>query len=396
MGLFERIFRPRQNEAEREATAEGSMFKTLTAYRPHFTTWGGAIYESDLVRAAIDARARHISKLSVEVLGTARPALRARLRQGPNAWQTWSQFLYRLSTILDVNTTAVIVPVYDRDMQTTGFFPVLPTRCELVEYEGAEWLRYRFRSGEVGASPLSETAILTRFQYASDFFGEGNHALRSTMELIHSQNEGIREAVENSATYRFTAKLTNFAKPEDLAKERKRFTRENLSKDAEADNGVLLFPSTYADIKQITAQNYTIDAAQMDHIRTNVFCYFGVNEDVLQNKSFGDAWAAFYEGAVEPFAVQFSEAMTRAMFTERERAQGSYVMATANRLQYLSNADKLAVSAQMADRGLMSVNEIREIWNLPPVDGGDARTIRGEYYTVGGDQEGQGENNGEE
>ena len=216
------------------------------------------------------------------------------------------------------------------------------------------------------------------------------------MELIHSQNEGIREAVENSATYRFTAKLTNFAKPEDLAKERKRFTRENLSKDAEADNGVLLFPSTYADIKQITAQNYTIDAAQMDHIRTNVFYYFGVNEDVLQNKSFGDAWAAFYEGAVEPFAVQFSEAMTRAMFTERERAQGSYVMATANRLQYLSNADKLAVSAQMADRGLMSVNEIREIWNLPPVDGGDARTIRGEYYTVGGDQEGQGENNGEE
>lgn len=395
MGLFDRIFRPRQNDAEREATAEGAMFKTLTAYRPHFTTWGGAIYESDLVRAAIDARARHISKLSVETFGTARPSLRAKLRQGPNAWQTWSQFLYRLSTILDVNTTAVVVPVYDADMQTTGYFPVLPSRCGIVEHEGELWLRYLFRSGDVGASPLRETAILTRFQYASDFFGEGNGALDPTMKLVHVQNEGIKEAVENSATYRFMAQLNNFSKAEDLANERKRFSRENLSADAES-GGVLLFPNTYTNIKQIDAQAYTVDAAQMDHIRTNVFNYFGVNEDVLQNKSYGDAWAAFYEGAVEPFAVQFSEAMTRAMFTERERAQGSYVMATANRLQYLSNADKLAVSAQMADRGLMTVNEIRDIWNLPPVDGGDERTIRGEYYTVGGDQQEEGENNGEE
>ena len=58
-------------------------------------------------------------------------------------------------------------------------------------------------------------------------------------------------------------------------------------------------------------------------------------------------------------------------------------MATSNRLQYMSNKDKLQVSAQMADRGLMTINEIREIWNLPPVEGGDARPIRGEYYMQG-------------
>ena len=143
-----------------------------------------------------------------------------------------------------------------------------------------------------------------------------------------------------------------------------------------------MFPNTYTDIRQITSSPYTVDDKQMEQIRTNVFNYFGVNEDVLQNKAFGDAWSAFYEGCLEPFAIQFSESMTRATFTERERAAGSEIIATSNRLQYLSNADKLAVSAQMADRGLMSINEIREIWNLPPVEGGDARTIRGEYYTV--------------
>jgi hypothetical protein len=146
---------------------------------------------------------------------------------------------------------------------------------------------------------------------------------------------------------------------------------------------MLLFPNTYTDIKQIENKAYTVDAEQLKTIQTNVFNYFGVNEDVIQNKAFGDAWSAFYEGAIEPFAIQFSEAMTKAMFTERERASGSYLMATANRLQYLSNADKLNVSAQMADRGIMTINEIRDIWNLAPVEGGDVRPVRGEYQMLG-------------
>jgi hypothetical protein len=104
-----------------------------------------------------------------------------------------------------------------------------------------------------------------------------------------------------------------------------------------------------------------------------------VNEDVLQNKTFGDSWSAFYEGAIEPFAIQFSEVASKMLFTPRERTQGSGLYATANRLQYLSNADKLNVSSQMADRGIMSINEIRDIWNLPPVEGGDIRIMRGEY-----------------
>ena len=115
-----------------------------------------------------------------------------------------------------------------------------------------------------------------------------------------------------------------------------------------------------------------------------MFEYFGVNEDILQNKFNSETWSAFYEGAVEPWAIQFSEVMTKMLFTMRERSQDNYVMATANRLQYMSNADKLKVSAQMADRGLMTRNEIREIWNLAPLPEpfGSQLPARGEYYNV--------------
>lgn len=376
MGLFDRIFgrRPRRD-------ADG-VFRTLTAYAPVYTSWGGQIYESELCRAAIHARATHISKLVVQVQGSARPRLQTRLRSGPNEWQTWGQFLYRLSTILDVQNTAFIVPVLDRYGEASGVFPVLPSRCEVVEYQGEPWLRYRFQNGQYGSMEMSSCGILTKFQYQDDFFGENNRALTPTMELINIQNQGISEGVKSASTFRFMAKMGNFSKPEDLARERERFSRENLQTGS---GGILLFPNTYTDIQQIKSSPFVVDSAQMESIRKNVFDYFGVNEEVLQNRAFGDAWSAFYEGAIEPFAVQFSDVLTRMLFTERERAAGALVMATANRLQYMSNTDKLSVSSQMADRGIMNRDEIREIWNLPPLPNGEgqAYTIRGEYYLLG-------------
>ena len=381
MGLFDWIFRPDQaKESERALHSAQSVFQTLTAYRPVFTNWGGAIYESEIVRAAIDARARHISKLKVETIGTANPSLQSKLAQGPNQWQTWSQFFYRTSTILDINNNVFIVPVFDERMIITGIFPVLPTRCALTEYKDELWLRYQFAQGQIGAVEFRKCAILTKHQYKSDFFGDPN-SITDTMKLIHIQNEGIEEAVKNTSTFRFMAQLANFAKPEDLALERKRFTKENLATESEA-GGFLLFPNTYKDIKQIDVKPYTVDPGQMKLIRENVYNYFGVNEDVLQNKAYGDSWSAFYEGAIEPFAIQFSEAVTKALFSERERAQGTQLMATSNRLQYLSNADKLNVSSQLLDRGIFSINDVREIWNLPPVEDGDVRVIRGEYYST--------------
>ena len=382
MGLFDFIFRPNEAKKSEEALNQAyTMFRTLTAYQPVFTSWGGAIYESEIVRAAIDARARHISKLKVEIVGTANQSLQAKLRLAPNQWQTWSQFFYRTSTILDIHNTAFIVPVFDDRMIITGIFPVLPSRCSLIDYKGELWLRYQFSTGDIGAVEFRKCAVLTKHQYKSDFFGDKNSAIEETMKLIHIQNEGIEEAVKNTSTFRFMAQLGNFAKPEDLKKERERFTRQNLATDA-GTGGFLLFPNHYKDIRQIDVKPYTVDPEQMKTIRDNVYNYFGVNEDILQNKAFGDAWSAFYEGAIEPFAIQFSEVITMAMFSERERAQGTQIMATANRLQYLSNTDKLNVSSQLLDRGIFSINDVRDIWNLPPVENGDLRVIRGEYYAA--------------
>lgn len=394
--MFDKIFRPAEAKKSDDALRSAqTLFKTLNAYQPMFTSWGGAIYESEIVRAAIDARARHISKLKIEIEGTANPSLQAKLRLGPNQWQTWSQFLYRVSTILDVNNTAFIVPVFDERMIITGVYPVLPAMCTLVEYDGEIWLRYQFSSGQIAAVEFRKCAVLTKYQYKDDFFGSSNWALKETMQLIHTQNEGVQEGIKNAANIWFMAQLANFAKPEDLANERKRFTAENLSSESEL-GGFLLFPNTYKDIKQIDVKPYAVDADQMDQIRSNVFNYFGVNEDVLQNKAKAEELEGFFDGCIEPFAIQFSEALTKMLFSERERAQGSYLIANANRLQYMSTTQKVQMAQQLLDRGVMSINEARELFNYGDVENGDVRFIRGEYIDANEKVTEVEDNNGEE
>lgn len=379
MSLLDKIFRPSDAKKSEDALRDArAFFQTLTAYAPVFTNWGGAIYESEIVRASIDARARHISKLKVEVNGSANPSLQAKLRLGPNQWQTWSQFLYRVSTILDVNNTAFIVPVFDERMIITGIFPVLPSSCFLVEYNDEIWLRYQFSNGQYAAVEFRKCAVLTKHQYRHDFFGDSNRALRETMQLIHIQNQGVEEGVKNAATFRFMAQMNNFTSTEDLAKERKRFTEANLSTESES-GGFLLFPSIYKDIKQIDVRPYSADAEQMAQIRENVFNYFGVSEEVLQNKAKAEDLEGFFDGCIEPFAIQLSEALTKMLFSERERAQGSYLMANANRLQYMSTSQKVQMAQQLLDRGVMSINEARELFNYGTVENGDVRFIRGEY-----------------
>ena len=376
MGLLDWLF-PKEEPIKLQTTEQ---FKLLTAYEPAFHNHIGSIYESELVRSAIEAKARHISKLKVEMQGEAQPYLKSKLKHAPNEWQTWPQFLARCSTILDCTNNLFIVPVQDEYLQTIGFFPVLPSRVKLLESkDGKLWLRYTFRNSQHGIVEFDRCAYLNKHQYESDFFGDSNRALDNTMDLIAIQDQGIKEAVKNSASYRFMAKVSNFTSPEDLANERQRFSKENLAGE---NGGLLLFPNTYNEIKQITTSAYTVDAEQMKLIQTNVYNYFGVNEDIIQGKADSDRLDAFFNSAIEPFAIALSEAMSRAIYTERERSFGNHVYVNANRLQYMSQTAKVTVARDLGDRGILTINEIRELFNYPPFENGDVAYIRGEYKPI--------------
>lgn len=355
-------------------------FKMLNGYSPTFTSFNGGVYEMDLTRVAINSFATHCSKLKPEIEGSAYKSLERVLQYKPNYFMDTTKFIKRLATILAVEHTAFIVPIEDEAGSLCGWYPLRAQRCEVVEAAGKVYLRYLFANGEHGAIEFEKVGIMTDFEYSDDLFGEDNSTLKPTMQLIHTQNEGIINAVKNSASIRFLAKVANMLKPEDIKKERERFTEENLSADNKS--GMIIYDNKFSELKQVESKPYTPNALQMQQIQDSVCTHFGTNMDILQNKFDENTWNAYYEGKIEPFAIQLSLVMSNMTFTQRELARGNAITFSANRLQYASNATKLQVSTQLFDRALLNRNGVMDIWNMAHVEGGEKYYIRKEYTEV--------------
>ena len=381
MGMLEKIFGRREQPA---GLKNAQTFRMLEGYTPAWTTWRGSIYESELIRAALDAWGRHAAKLKPNIRGSAQEALQNRLKVRPNAFQEWTKFLYQTAVILGARNNAFLVKTRNDDGTPTGIINIVPESWELVEYENEPWIRFQLSNNKKRAERLAEVGILTRYQYKSELFGDNNEALRPVLDLIAIQRQGITEGIKNGNSYRFWARSDNWATDESIGEEMARFNQFTFGNKKTA-GGVLLFPNTYEDIHEAKPGGYTIDQAQQEHIKNNVCDYFAVNEDILQSRAVGDAWLAFYESVVEWFAISLGEACSAMIYTDRERAAyDNQIFFTSNRLQNMSNSDKLNAVSQLADRGLATRNELREILNMQPLpeEIGNQIPARGEYYDV--------------
>lgn len=376
MGLIDKIFK----KPNRQFVAPG--FRTFDDLNPVFTKWDGRIYEKELTRAAIERFATACSKLKPECEGDA-PSMRSVRRfieSYPNDFMTWPTMLKRTAAIFDAEGTAFVVPVLANDGETVvGVYPIHPEAVEVLELRGEPWARFHFATGDVSAIELEKVCILTKLQVDSEFFGEKN-CLEATMQLMHAQEQAQENAIKNGARIRFIGTVNGMAREDDIRRKRERFIKDNLSSDNES--GLMIYDNTFVDVRQVDAKSYTIPTDEMERIESNVCTYFGISMDILQNRYSEDVWGAWYEGRIEPFAVQLGEALSKLCFSPVQRKHGSKISFSANRLSYASNASKRNMVRDMVDRGIFSINEAREVLQLPPVPDGDMRVIRGEYVNA--------------
>lgn len=379
MGLFDTIFKK-----ERQQIAVQEYFKTLSAYTPVFTTFEGGVYEAALTRACIHAFAVQASKLKPKVSGSGGDAFERMLTYAPNPYQDTTKFLYRIATILSVRNNAIVSPLYDDyGDKIAGYFPLLPHGCKVVDVGGVPYLRYQFAGGQWAAEELSNVGVLNQYQYSDDIFGADNSPMRPYMQAIDTQNQGIIEGIKNSASIRFMGTLAGALKEKTINEERTRFNKNNL--DISNTNGLLLVDEKYRTIEQITSNPYTMNAAQMKDIKQSVYEYFGCSEEILQNNyNSSSVWNAYYEGKIEPFAIQLSLVMTNMTYTPREIAAGRSIMWTTERLQYATNEEKLNIVSSLFDRGMITRNDGLEVFNMPPLpnDEGKKYYIRKDYAEV--------------
>lgn len=372
--LFDAVFhRPQQKAVD-------GYFSTFTAYAPTFTTWEGGLYEAELTRSIIESGADHASKLKPEVSGSAQPAAARALAQQPNPWMTTPQFIKRVWTMLQVNDTALIVPIMGADGGAIcGYYPALPRQCTAYDVDGELWLELGFPTGDSTLVEWSRVGVMTRHQYESDLFGDGTNVLQPTLELMHAQGEAEQTAIRQGAAVRFIGKLSQNRDPKDADNARRTFNKQLSTDNA---GGIAVYDKLFSEVQQVTPQSYTVDAAQMERIEKSAYRFFGSSEEVVLNKADEDTYNSFYEGRIEPFAVQLGFVMTAMTYTPNELAHGNQIMFSANRLEFASNTTKLNVAVALFDRGVWSGNQVADVFQSAHYDGGDRHVIRGEYIDL--------------
>lgn len=384
MGLLDKLVQPVKSLFERPTEQAQGSYRTITEYAPRFSTWDGSHYEQLKVRSIVERIATSCSKLRPEFVtpegsGGSVPRVQRLFSSWPNDMQPWPDFLRVVSTRLFMDNVAFVVPGYDRgDRKIIALHSLKPQWSEVVEYEGEPWWRFHMATGDVQAFPFYDVAILTRFQYVSDIFGSSNEPLTPTLRLMEAQRQAEEIALQTGADIRFIGKLTTNMHEDDIEEYRNRFGDSNFS--PKNKSRLILHDNRIEDIKQIDAQHYTVDPNEMARIDKALYAYFGINEKILNSDFDEQTWAAFYEAVVEPFALMLGQRLTMMLLTPTQVRKGNHVMFSSSYLEYATTDAKIKVANLYMTAGVGSRNEVRDIFQLPRIRGGDVFVFRGEYY----------------
>lgn len=370
--LFQMIFGQEKQPPQQQQT----FLQMLNGFTPFFSDPSGNAFEYSVVRTAVDTIARnaaklkpkHIRRVNNQIL-TATSSLDYLLAVRPNPLMDAYTFYYKMISQLYYKNNAFAYVQLDETGRYQAVYPIDFSRLELLEYNNQIYLQFHFLNGKKLTLPYSEVIHLRRFFYNHEVYGDTSmNALQKILDLIHTTDEGIINAIKSSAYMRGIIKFQSMLKPEDLRKSREKFVEEFM--DMNKAGGIAAIDAK-ADFEDLKAEPKMITAEQMALIENKIYKYFNVSEAIVKSDYSEEQWNSFYESVLEPLAIQMSLEFTSKLFTGREKAFGNEIVFEANRLQYASNKTKMEVVQMLMDRGMMSINQGLEVFNLPPIDGGD-------------------------
>lgn len=370
MGFFQNLFK--SIIKDKQQTQTYSQFQELGTFKSYFGSFGNDIYASDDVRACIRALSENTSKANPR---STVKNIEYLLGLRPNKFMNGKDFLEKLRNILEVKNTAFAFIDRDDKGNVVAIYPVPYQTFEAVEYKTRLFIQFQFAgtAAQQLVIPWEDLVVLRKDYLNSDIAGENNLPLIGTLDVIGTMDKGLQNAVKSTANLRGILKSTKaMLSPEALKAQKDAFVKDYMNVSNEG--GIASLDGTQ-EFKEINLKPTTATAEEMSDFRDRVYRYFGVNEKIIKANYTESEYDAFYESRIEPFLVALSLELTYKIFTERERAFGNKIWYESNRLQFASAKTKISM-VQLVDRGLMTPNEYRELFNMAPYEGGDEFVLR--------------------
>lgn len=357
----------------------GSYLQLLSGFNAVYTDIGKNIYDSNIARECINTIATHAAKMLPKhvqkqngITKQYKGEINYLLSVQPNPIMTTYDFLYKVTSILySTNNVFIFINKDDKGM-ITGFYPLHPDNCTLYEYDGKIYIEFQFCDGNSYFTLYDEVIHLRRFFNNHDIYGENNEVLKGAVQTANVANEGMQNAIKTSTALKGVIKYTNaMLKDKDIKKNRDQFV-DDFIKNMGDGSGIAGLDAK-ADFKEINLKPLTLDKDQLSFVNNNIFDYFGISENIVRSKFTDEEWNAFYESVIEPLAIQMSNAFTIKIFGKQSIRSGHQIVFDVNRIKYAKTETKINLLKETAILGLYTVDEAREILDLPAIGGEEGK-----------------------
>lgn len=372
MGLFDfwRGWR-KQREGERYA-------QMLNGTAPIFSQFGEDIFMSDVVQQCAycivtemkKLNPRHVRRYGFDVAPVQDSSVQ-KVLENPNPLMTKSDMLEKVTYSVLANYNAFVYVERDRAGRLIGLWPLAPVQVTFLE-DAAErlFVDMLFKNGTGYILPYESLIHIRTHYYQNDFMGgdqygnADNTALLNTLDLNHVMLQGIQKALKSSFAINGVVKYNTLLDDGKIAQDIANFEQRL----ANSQSGILGL-DTKSEIIQFKRDIKLVDADLLKFIDDKVLRHFGVPIKILEGDYSTETYEAFYNRALEPLIINFSEAFTKGIFSQHEiQGYDNHIYFYPKELIFMSTNQVLQMVHELGQTGTLFENEKRVAFGLEPLE----------------------------
>ena len=303
------------------------------------------------------------------------PTIRV-LTYKPNPAQNGSQFIKEAVTRLLLDNNVFIEPLFDYSkrgaLKSIYVIPSSYFRIEMAENLSKAYVQFLdAKNNPTTRYNLNDVIYISRF---CSLFGSGENKLGLYETVLKSLAEQIVNVANPNKP---RAILQSNQNGQGQLKEKdKKGTMESVRANF-ADNvqGLVYFDKMWT----VTPINWTeneVNQALMQLIINIVYNYFGINENIMNNKGTEIEMAMFVNTTIKPLALQFEREFTNKLFTETEYYFGHRIEFDYQPLLITTITSKTSWSQTGLRNGFLNIDEVREQFGYSPLLNGLGQVYR--------------------
>ena len=358
---------------------------TMDGFAPFYTQFGDSIYASDVVQQALKCIVDELKKLRpthVRYNGADPVPVRSSTVQdvldNPNPLMTTSEFLEKTFWLLLMNYNAFIIPVYRTWVdEATGaerryyeaLYPINPTQVNFIQdLSGRLFVEFCFWNG-YSTTIAYDDVIHIRYNYSVSEYMGGNRMgqpdhgpLLNTLRLNHDLLQGVAKAMKASYAVNGVVKYNTLLSDGSTEAALKELERKLQN----SESGFLPL-DLKAEFTPLEHKVALVDENTLRFIDSKILRNWGIPLPVLTGDYTKEQYEAFYQKTLEPIVLATAQALTKKLFTDREKAFGNRVELYPKELIFMTITQTLEMVNTLAPTGGLYENEKRVAFGLRPL-----------------------------